>query len=89
MNLGMLFLLFVVAIGAIMGLAFIGSQATANPVIDTYGSGMSAATNNTMNATQGALAAGQTVGGGVIILIALVIGGVILLLLVAVAVRKI
>ena len=89
MNLGMLFLLFVVAIGAVMGLAFIGSQVTGNVVTDTYGNNVSSATNNTSVAVQGVLATGQTIGGGVIIMIALIIGAVILVLLAAVAMGKI
>ena len=88
MNLGMVLLLFVVVAGAIMGLAFIGSQATATNVTDTYGSGMSSATNNTTEAVHGVLATGQTVSGGVIILVALIIGAIVLLALVAVATRK-
>ena len=85
----MLFMLFVVAIGAVMGLAFIGSQVTGNAVTDTYGNAVSNSTNNTSVAVQGVLATGQEVGGGVIIFIALIIGAVILVLLAAVAAGKI
>jgi hypothetical protein len=85
---GMLLLLFLVIIGALMGLYFIGAQNSA-PIIDTYGNSTSTATNLTQSTIQNVTSTGLTVGGGIVILVALIIGTVILLALAALAMKKI
>lgn len=87
MNVGMLLLLFVVAIGAVFGLYMIGNSADAS-VIDTYGNTTGALTNGTQDAVQNMTSTGLTVAGGAVLFIGFIIMLVVLIALYMVATKR-
>jgi beta-lactamase regulating signal transducer with metallopeptidase domain len=89
MNLGGLFLIFIVVVAAVMGLILISSQTTpATNITDTYGTAMSNTTNQSQAAVSNLTATGTQIGAGVLFLIVGIIGAIIFGLLILVATRK-
>jgi hypothetical protein len=88
MNLGFLFLLFVIIIGAVMGLTLISAK-TPTGITDTYGQTMGNESNASQAAVGNLTATGGTVGTGALLLVVGIIGATIFGLLVLVAARKI
>ena len=88
MNLFALFMLFIVAVAAVMGIVLIGAKTGTSPFVDTYGNTAGNATNESQALVGNLTAVGTQVGGGAVILIGGIIALVIILALVYVATRK-
>lgn len=88
MNLFALFMLFIVIIAAIMGIALIGAKTSTTPYVDTYGNTAGNATNESQAIAGNLTATGSQVGGGAVLLVGGIIALVIILALVYVATKK-
>lgn len=87
MNVFALLMVFVVAIAAVMGIAYMGSKVNAGPVVDTYGNTTNATTNATQSIVTNVTATGTQVGTGIVVLIGFAIALIIILALVYVATK--
>jgi beta-lactamase regulating signal transducer with metallopeptidase domain len=90
MNLGGLFLIFIIIVAAVFGLILISSKVTpATNLTDTYGQTAGNFTNESQSQISNLTATGTQVGTGAAVLVVLIIGAVVLGALVLVAARKI
>lgn len=87
MNLFALFMLFVVAVAAVMGLILIGNHHSTT-IADTYGNVAGNTTNESQAIVGNLTATGTRVGGGAILLVVGIIAAVIILALVYVARKR-
>jgi hypothetical protein len=84
MNLGGLFVLVIVIIGAIMGLFLIAAK-TQTGVVDTYGVGGGNYSNESQAQVQNLTATGASVGAGALIFVVLIICAIIFVGFIAIA----
>jgi hypothetical protein len=90
MNLGGLFLIFIIIVGAVFGLILISSKVTpATNLTDTYGQHAGNFTNESQAQISNLTATGTQVGTGAAVLVVLIIGAVVFGALVLVATKKI
>lgn len=88
MNLFTLFMLFVVMIAAVLGIALIGSKTGTSPYVDTYGNTAGNVTNESQAIAGNLTATGSQVGAGAVLLVGGIIAIIIILALIFVATKK-
>jgi hypothetical protein len=90
MNLGGLFILFIVIVGAVFGLILISNKAPqVSELKDTYGNMAGNQSNQSQSEITNLTSTGTQVGAGAAILVVLIIGGVIFGALALVVLKKI
>jgi ABC-type transport system involved in multi-copper enzyme maturation permease subunit len=90
MNLGGLFLIFIIVVGAVFGLILISNKAPqVSELKDTYGNMAGNQSNQSQSEITNLTSTGTQVGAGAAVLVVLIIGAVVLGALVLVATKKI